>query len=259
MTKTLFDATLALARTIGVLRTSALTSVTDAGEFSDSTRSEPENHFDNGTLWHHDLEELRVIQSFDGSAFVLQSNLSSSPSSGDRYSAMNAKYPKDWLVDAINNQLIMERYPANDESLTTASGQTKYALPTGVNDIRQIFLLYGDADDPEPKEIGNWWVENDYIHFHTERPDGYTIRLVHVKYHEPIYDGSDTIDDWIPLPRIIPGAAVDILMRLMEDQSTGDETVEKRISLYERRSSEAKARTQRMLPAKAGKAIGYDQ
>lgn len=263
MTETLFDATLQLARAIGVIRTGTADAAGTTSTLIDSNRPESSDDWNGGTLWHIDDSEFSEITDFDATTgtFTLLDDLTAATVGGDRYAVASAKYPLDWIIDAINQELTMMRYPVVDtSSITISSGQSEYTLPAAVHDLRQVYYQHhDDADD-------NQWVK---INFDVEKSatgsanklllpsyglnSGNDIKLVYITRHSAIYNDSDQIDESIKLERIVPQAIVNLLLRYMEDQNTEDRTIGQRINYWDNRAREMKLEYPMRLPARQGK------
>ncbi len=258
MTDTLFDATLAVARRMGIIRRGKADSGGTTTALVDSNRPESADQYDDGTLWHVDDKEFSEITDFDGSTFTLLTALSSATQSGDKYAVASARYPLDWIIDSVNSVLEMIEIPAEDTSITTAEDTTEYTLPTDCHQLRQVYIST-DRDYKEWLPIQNWEQVKtatgsaDKVVLAKEYDDSETLRLVYTKYHPVLYEATENIDEQIPIPRIVPGACAELLMKNLENTDTGDKTLQRRLALFISRAEKAETRHRVRLPNMQGK------
>lgn len=265
---TLFDGVLALARKLSAVRTGTV----DSGSTTtivDALRSEVETFWKNGTAL--------VIQDTGGvapqgewgriSAFVHSTGtatidaLTAAVAAGDKYAFIVPRYPLHALIDAFNAELTGVKYPEVDTSLTTLAATTEYTLPSGVfkHNLRQVWVQTNDDSvDNQWFRLRNWMVQvattgsAHKLILLSPVDDGYTLKLVYVKYHGDLIDATDEINDLIPLERLLPGAAIHAIMNRLHFASGGDHE-KTQLARFERQEIMAKVEHVVMLPEKDGR------
>lgn len=267
---TMFDATLALAIKLGVVRASTATGTTSTSVTPDTKRTEADDIFIGGTIWITAATsaapegEWAYVTDFANSGGVItHSVLTVQTASGDSYAIAGGRYPLDVLISAINNELIKYKAPRWDlTTLDVVSAQSEYELPDGIDQYNLIGVyetLKDDADDNRPtplkfdvqsaaagskhtviilsKQIG---VDND-------------IWLEYLAPVTPLYLAADTIDEIIPLPRLLAHAAVNAELNRMRTYASESELDIRMLDRYERQAAEADLRYPVRLPGKRGK------
>lgn len=264
MTETLFDATLLLARALTILRTSTSDSVGTSTTLIDSNRGGNSDDWEGGTLWHLDVSEYKIIDSYDPKTgtFTLRSALADATTSGDNYAVADAEYPIDLLEDAINSELTMLRYAKVDtSSITIVDEQSEYTLPTDCHDLRQVYWQTNDdANENLWVKLNNWTVEktatgsaNTLIIDHHGIAEDYDLKLVYVTRHGALYDDAGQIDESINIQRIIPSAVLYCIYNKFEDANkSSSKGMERLIQRWEREEEMARLRYPIRLPAKDG-------
>ena len=226
MTTTLFNATLALASELGVLRTRLATGGSTSTLLDSVGRTEEDDNYNGGTVWlitdaggasAAPEGEFPIITDFANTGGVVSATFTVAPAAGDTYGIATARYPRDVLIEAINRQLVkykMKRYDAT--SLDVVSAQSEYTLPAGITGANLIGVYESTVDDSND----NQWVE---LNFHVqEAATGSTHTVVidskmigvdndflleYYDWHPRLYLSTDKIDGDIPLALILPAAA----------------------------------------------------
>jgi len=146
---TLFDATLAVARELGVARQGTATGGSTT-TIIDTGRNEVDDAFNGGTAWIVSADsaapedEYATISDWvnsTGTATI--SAVTAAVASGDVYVLTTARYPLDVLISAINSELIKYWVPRWDKtSLDVVSGQSEYDLPAGHQPASSTHAVY---------------------------------------------------------------------------------------------------------------------
>ena len=258
---TLFNATLALADRLGVLRHSFATGGSTT-TIVDTSRYEGNDEFLGGTAW--------IITDAGGASaapeaefayisdWVLASHtftidtVTAAVAAGDRYGFTAARYPLDVLTNAINNEIRKYKIEKWDlTSLDIVSAQSEYDLPTGIYKHNLMGVYESTNDDADD----NMWVP---INYRVEQTATGTqdvlvvesqvvgvdndIGLHYYDWHDAVYDCDDEIDDLIPLERIISAAAAHcelIRMRTYDSESKLDMEM---LKYYRQEAREAASR-----------------
>lgn len=214
---TLFDATLALAGILGNLRGSTTTAAGSATTIVDSTRTEVVDYWNGGTLWITSgthAGKSRKITDWDLSTttFTIPTTTTAA-GSGVNYSVIAPDWPRDKLIEFVNNALRrIGAVPDVNTSLTSVAGQRAYALPAGVYNVRRVEIARELSDTPYDYAPSYGWRELDgYIEFDPgaePAASGYILRLHYHAPHAVLSADTDTISDYIHIERLIWTAAV---------------------------------------------------
>lgn len=263
---TLFDATLQVARALGELKMGTADSGGTTTTLVDSNIGGDDDDWNGGTLWHIDDSEFSEISDYTESSGTvsLLDALTSATADGDRYAIADKEYPLNVIIDAVNQELTMTRYPKTDTStITIADEQTEYDLPSDCDDLRQVYYeVEEDSNKHLWTRFPNWDVQKTstgsadklIINWHGIASD-YDLKLVYVTYHSAVYNDDDNIDESIPLARIVPAAVRNLMLRNLQDMNTADEAYGNFINMWEQRAERAKLRHPIRLPARDGKVM----
>lgn len=218
---TLFDAVLALGRKLQGLRSGTA----DSGSATtcvDSDRFEVNDFWNKGTFLNITNSEWSRISGFVASTGTFTFAAITATDTNDRYAAIVPRYPLDALIEAINAVLQEIEYPDEDStSLDTIDNTTEYTLPVGITKQNLAQVWYrkdqDDASDKEWFELTNWYVlpqsigTQDVLVIESGIDGGHDLKLRYMKYHAYLDDSSDEISPHIPLARILPGAAYNVI------------------------------------------------
>lgn len=234
---TLFDVTLAVARKLGVLRTGTV----DSGSTTtcvDALRTEVSNHYNGGTLFVTDTtddaapkSEYARVSAF-ASGTITHDELTATLAAGDKYGVMTSRFPLDIILSAINDELINYKAPRYDAtSLDVVTAQKEYTLPAGI-DKYNLLNVYeetqDDADDPRyvpldfevrPAAAGS---QHTLVIQSTMITTGNDFLLEYMSWCIPLAEASDTIDESIPLPRLVVIAAAQTVLTVMNTFASGN-------------------------------------
>jgi len=215
---TLFDVSLALAKVLGNVRSSTTTSAGTATTVIDTTRTEPVDFWNGGTLWMTsgtDLGKSRKITDWalSGTTFTVPT-MTSAPGSGAAYSVITADWPQDKLWDFINEALQdMGDVPVQDSTLTTVADQEQYTLPSGVYDVRLVEVATSKTAPYDYQPYHGVWKEipSGKLEFATGREPvdtGYLIRLTYMGVHAAFTADTSAVSTYIHINRLKWAAAV---------------------------------------------------
>lgn len=267
---TLFDATIALANHLHVLRTSTATGTTDTTHTPDTKRTEDNDTFNGGTIWAISADDAapegqfaRVTDFANTGGIITHTAFTVATASGDTYGIAGGRYPLDVLISAINNELVLYDIPRYDTtSLDVVSGQSEYTLPTGIykHNLRGVYEFTStDSDDNRPAKLNfsvqaaatgtqhTLVIESRNITVGNDIMLEYTARLT------PLYLATDTIDDSIPLALILPYAAMNAEINRMRTYASESQLDIAMLDRYERQAARADLKHRVRLPQRRGK------
>lgn len=214
---TLFTATLELAKVLGYVLSSVATA--DAGNglgLIDSARvTEPENFWNSGTLWitsgsqAGNSRKVRSFLQYIG-LFNWLEPLPGQVVTGSSYSVINGDWPKEMLIQFINQALQdMGDVPAIDTSLTTTINTARYALPSGVYNIKRVEIEENVSSAYPYIRWLNWQEINGYLEFDLQYPEaGRKIRLTYEAKHATVNSDASIISNYVDLRLLVWSAAV---------------------------------------------------
>ncbi|MDI6696837.1 MAG: hypothetical protein QME21_17450 [Anaerolineales bacterium] len=213
---TLFTATLELAKVLGYVLSSVATA--DGGNglnLIDSARVvEAEGFWNGGTLWitsgdqAGNSRKVRNFYQYIG-LFTWLEPLAGQVVTGTSYSVISADWPKEMLIQFINQALQdMGDVPAIDTSLTTAN-TARYALPSGVYNIKRVEIAENVSSAYPYIRWLNWREIDGYLEFDLQSPEpGRTIRLTYEAKHATVSSDASIISDYVDLRLLVWSAAV---------------------------------------------------
>jgi hypothetical protein len=244
---TLFDATLALARILGNVRNSTTTAAGSATTIVDSTRTEPADFWNDGTIWitsGTDIGKSRKITDWalSGTTFTVPT-MTSAPGSGVTYSVIVGDWPQDKLWEFINAALReMGDVPQVNTATTTVAEQEAYTLPAGVYNVQRVEVATQTGAPYYYQPYHGVWEEmNGSLYFKSGKEpadSGYILRLTYLGAHATMDADDDTISNYAHLDRLAWTAAV-FAWRWRLQMAKQDEP------LYTQFYSEAVARAER--------------
>jgi len=268
---TMFDVTLRLANTLGVLRVSTATGGSTSN-LTDTKRTEKDDTYNGGTVWlitdaggesAAPEGEWPVITDFENTGGVITATFTVAPVNTDTYGIAAGRYPLDVLKSAINNEIIKYKQPRYDRtSLDIASGQSEYTLPAGItgdNLVNVYEETSATATDSKP-ELLNFWVQEaatgtqHTVVIDTEKTTaGNDLTLEYMVPLTPLYLATDTIDPIVPIARILPSAAAHCEVVRMRTYDSGDELDIAMLQFYRDEAREMKRENPVRRPAIRGK------
>lgn len=217
MTETLFSISLALAKVLGNVRSSTTTAAGSATTIVDSTRTEPADFWNDGTLWitsgTHSGKSRKITDwALSGTTFTIPTTTTAA-GAGVTYSVIDGNWPQDKLVEFINRALVeIGDVPQDDASLTTVAEQEEYTLPSGVYNVRQVEIARElAAPYAYQQQYGNWYERDGVLRFATGREpqeDDYLIRLTYMAPHAALTADTGTVSQYIHPDLLVWTAAV---------------------------------------------------
>lgn len=214
---TLFDATLALAKALGNLRSSTTTATGSATTIVDSTRTEPADYWNGGTLWitsgTHSGKSRKVTDwDLSTTTFTIPTTTTAA-GNGVTYSLIAPDWPQDKLNEFVNSALRdIGSVPDTDVSLTTVANQRRYTLPASIYNVRRVEVAMELSDTPYDFAPSYGWRELDgYIEFDPGKEpttSGYVIRLTYHAAHAVLSADTDTVSGYVAMERLVWEAAV---------------------------------------------------
>lgn len=227
---TLFTATLELARILGPVRDGTTTSNGTTTTAIDSVIAEPNDYYNNGTIWvaahthltSSEAARARVVSDYNSTTKTLTFEaLAVQVDSGVSYSAANEKFPL-WMLKQSIRQALREIGPVMCETTFVSTGAETYLAASCAAIDKRILQVWEAKETSAPY---NWvlhrrWVANSYgaagareLNFwEGSRPEsGNTIRVIYADDPaEPSAD-SDEINGQVSLHLLLWTAAVYIL------------------------------------------------
>lgn len=267
---TLFSATLALARKLGVARISTATGGTTT-TLLDTSRTEGDDAWNGGTIWlitdvggagAAPEGEWATVSNFANTGGVFTVSTMTAPGAGDTYAYAAARYPLDVLKNAINNELMKHRIVLYDTTtLDFVDAQSEYELPTGIRGENLINVYESTVDDSND----NRWTQLNFHVLEAATGTKHTlvidsrnvstdndIMLEYLAWCPAVYDADDDIDDIIPLERILAGAAATCELTRMRTYGSGSKLDIEMLNYYYREAEKAEMRFPVRLPVKRG-------
>jgi len=219
---TLFDLTYRVAALLGAVIEGTATGGSTTTTI-DTARIEADDSWNGGTLWVVSAGgtapegEYAVISDFVSTTHTItHTALTAAIAAGDSYAISKKRFPLWLLKQKINAVVRKHRITQIDTSLTSADSQTEYSLPSGIIDVREVWLQNKiDSDDNRWEKLYDWRVQavsGGYVLVLPQLDSGYTIKTVYTKEHENLVTADDILDDSIPPERVLYEAAKECLV-----------------------------------------------
>ena len=242
MTDTLFEATLATARRLGIVRGYKASGTGSTTTLVDTVgRKEVDDYWNEGTIWITEDAggasaapegEFSIITDFANSTSTITFGaLTAATAASDKYVVASPLVPLQTMIEMINQVLYSVYIPAWDTtSLDTASAQTEYSLPEAVtrgNLIGVWMQTQDDANDNQPMEIKKWWVKEggtgsqDTLVIDQYTPD-WDLWIYYKTRHPEVRDAGDSINEIVDLDNLSIHAAVECLQSLLARDAKGE-------------------------------------
>ncbi len=220
MSSTLFKEILRLARTAGLVREGLATGGTTT-TLTDANQKITTGSFPGGTIFFlsgNNASVSRLIKNYTGSEFtflVLSSALAIA--AGDRYAVADKVYPRDLLIQAVNEAL-RSQYPQPFESLTvgglpllTQINVDEYTIDAGT--VLRVEVATS-ATVPYNYEINQHWVQaGTKLRFDpgfAPFTAGLKMRLTYAQVFTDLVNDADAIPDTIDLDYLHWQAVVEL-------------------------------------------------
>lgn len=219
--RTLADILLKLAQNLKGLRYSTATADGSSTTLVDSYMDEPDDYFNKGTIFFLSgvlAGKTAVITDWDETfhTFTFQ-DTGEAPLTDVAYAVFDANYRRDAMIQAINQALSeLAPFPTITEDVTflTVAKQEAYELPTGVTDVRQVYIATSTTAPYNYMENVGWHVNGSTLYFDMNTPStsGFIIKLLHEEAHDYVSDDDDPIMDCIHPDLLAWTAAVHALI-----------------------------------------------
>jgi len=218
---TLFDATLRTAQKLnsvykGTATGGSTTTLVDTGIFDPPG----DTWYPGGTIWFQSGNNdgvSKVVTDWDQSTKTFTFGTAAAVVAGVTYSVADKTFPRHVLIQAVNAALYDMRLPKvyENASFVTVANQQAYTLPTGVDDLKQVFIASYQASPYYYFPSAGWRVLDGELVFDTgwiPELDDYRIKLVYYTNVETALTADDdTIDAALNLEGIAWNAAVNAL------------------------------------------------
>ncbi|MFA6271087.1 MAG: hypothetical protein WC657_07840 [Candidatus Paceibacterota bacterium] len=253
MTYTLFDLTYRVARELGLTQEGVATSGSTTTLIDTVMRTEPDDYWNNGTVWvlrdaggagAAPEGEYATVSDFVSTTKTLTiSALTAAIAGADRYACMTKHVPLHVIIQKIN-QAIMDLGPvpyADITSITTAADQTEYALPVAAKrDLYQVWIqaIDDDANDNQWRHVPNWRVQEADPGaaprlIIPQYDAGYYLKLVYLADHPELQVATAVLSEYVPLERVIYPAVLACFE--WRKQRTGWNAWDDQIDMYRQR------------------------
>ena len=169
--------------------------------------------------------QFSEVTSYARATGTLTTVWTAAPASGDYYSIATKRWGTDDMRQIVNRALVrMGDIAKVDVSLTTASATSEYSLPAAAKGkLRRVYLQRNTtADNEEPEEMTDWYVENDILIFRRRPESGKVLRLVSMGPHARLNAYGDALDPSVHINRIVAEAAY-VALRLEKRQTQGED------------------------------------
>ena len=255
----LFDLTYELALELGIIEESTATGGTTTTLIDTVILTQPDDYWNQGTVWI--IKDVggagaapegsyAVISDFDNASATATIGTIVAPASGDTYVIAHKKYKLGDLIAAVNRairdvpQIITEDLTTVD----TATAQTEYTLPTGINTKNMEVWLetnVDDADDNQWVRTRNTYIQKtaggtaDTLVFKEQPPYPRDVKLVYLAPHAKLAASTDKLDETIRYERVIYRAAVHALNHYLAKTHSTDDYLLQQKQDFERRADQA--------------------
>ena len=145
---------------------------------------EPDHFFKGGTIFFLSgalVGKTAVITEFSESTgtFTFDTQLSA-PGTGVLYAVSQAMYPRELIIAVINKALSsIGPFPNiyEDPLFITVANQESYALPTGISNVKKVFIASNTSSPYNWQENTGWFENNGSIYFDMEQPATADMRI----------------------------------------------------------------------------------
>jgi hypothetical protein len=252
MAKTLFNLTYELARLLGVMEEGTATGGSTTTIADTVERTEADDYWNGGTAWiTYDAGgagaapegEYSFITDFanTGGVVSLRSTLTAAVASGDGYAVARPRYPFDILRQKINEaiQNIGMIEITDISTITIASGQTEYALPSGFHSMLEVWIQgQNDSNDNQWMPVTNYVIEKEATGsgktlILPQYTTGLLVKLVYLGYHSNLRISTDKLDESIHINRVLHNAAVGCLLWRLAKVGNADDTIKDLLNFHQ--------------------------
>jgi hypothetical protein len=273
MSKTLFDLTYELARSLNVLKEGLATGGSTTTAIDTVERTEADDYWNGGAIWlTYDAGgagaapqgEYGFISDFVQSTGVItiRTALTAAIASGDRYAVATSRYPLELLIQKIN-QVLGTIEKTDVTSITIAAAQTEYSLPADVMSLKQVWIQTksDDSDDNGWEQIHDWYKQKsatgsaDKLILKRQFEAGFDVKLVYEPYHAVLRAATDKLDDSLNSNQIVADAAVRCLLWRKSKVGDSDLSVNDLLNFYQNAAELLKQEYPKSKPKKHAKTI----
>jgi hypothetical protein len=155
----------------------------------DLSASRPTGYYDRGTIFFlsgNNAGRTAVITNWNATTHTFTFVTPGAACAiGDEYAALDPRYPRSLLVDALNRALVeIGPFATNNTSLTSLVDTVDYALPSGVYNVLRVERATATAAPYGWKIHYQWREVNGRLYFLDHAPaEGYLLRLWHEAPH----------------------------------------------------------------------------
>jgi hypothetical protein len=273
MSKTLFDLTYELARALNVLKEGLATGGSTTTIVDTVERTEADDYWNGGSCWiTYDAGGLGAapqgqygyVSDFVQSTgtITIRTALTAAVAASDRYAVATSRYPLELLIQKVNQALgTIEK--TDISTITTASAQTEYSLPTDLMNLKQVWVQTnsGDSDDNGWEQIHDWYKQKsatgtaDKLVMKRQFAAGYSVKLVYEPYHGVLRASTDKLDDDINSKQLVDDAAVQCLLYRKARVGDSDLSVNDLLNFYQGQAQATRQEFPRNKPKKHPKTI----
>jgi hypothetical protein len=195
---TLFDATFRLAGFLMILWESEATAQ-DHHTLTDTLMDASEDVI-GGTLWmlsgHLAATAIKVTGRTSATVLTIPTQ-TADIDVGDHYALSNKDFPRGTLRRAVNEAL-RELAPniAEDETLVTVAGDETYTLPTGVQNVLEVWQATETSTPYHYQQLFHWDELNGELQFperYAPALAGYKLKILYRAAHEDLDADSDEL------------------------------------------------------------------
>lgn len=274
MSKTLFDLTYELARSLGVVNEGVATGGSATTIADTVERLEDDDFWNNGSAWIlYDAAgagaapqgEFSFVSDFatTGGIVSLRTTLTAAVAAGDRYAIARERYPLNLLNQKINEALTGVVIEKTDiTTITIADSQTEYSLPSDVIEMKEVWISSNDdTDDNRWEQVFDWTVQKsatgtaNKIIFGHQYSTSAVVKLIYLAYHATLRAATDKLDDTIHINRVIYTAAVGCLLWRKAKVGESDPSLNELLNYYQNLANQMNAEHAVELPKKSAKTI----
>lgn len=228
----LYDVLIDTARFAGITY-SGITTSTPSDDILeslvDTSRHEPDDYYNNGTLFIRSGENKRktrrITKYTNASGIIMFApQVSDAIVPGVYYSATNAN--REHLVQAINQALLqMGPYTEIYEELQVGPNQNEYDLPSHVRNLRRIMVSHGSGNNINYTTNLTWQEINGKLIFLSPETStgGDKIRIYYNTDHSEVNADDDLINDNYDRQRLAWTATYMYLLNRMQYSGNEDE------------------------------------
>lgn len=190
-------------------------------------------------------EYARVSDFASSSGTLTHATVTAAVGAGDRYAVTTRRFDLDAVIRAINTALREILIETIDTSLSTASSQLEYTLPTTILNASEIKVyvqrVTTDTDANEWQQVYDWYIEQAAAGtgkklVFNNAPN--YVRALRVHYwlpHTPLYASTDKLHESVDINRVVLDAALQLVKARENDTAHADPETKTLIARLEQR------------------------